>query len=63
MVKYSPANGRDKADPGLGRILTAVGQLLKPSHLAPVLHTGKALHSSKICSTAVQKKKSMQHRS
>ena len=47
VVKYSPANGRDKVDPWSGRILPAMGQLLKPSHLAPMLHNKKKLtHSS-----------------
>ena len=46
VVKNSPANGRDKVDPWSGRIPHATGQLLKPSHLAPVLHNKESLHTA-----------------
>ena len=58
MVKYSPANGRDEVDPWSGRILPAMGQLLKPLHLAPVLHNKKKLtHSSEDSAQSKKKKK------
>ena len=46
VVKTSPANGRDKVDPWSRRIPHAMGQLLRPSLLAAVLHKKKLTHSN-----------------